>query len=64
MMLIRASIGFLTFHLLFWLREDYGLAPVRPRRRRQRGGLDDRQRARPILRRSLREERMLVGALA
>ena len=46
MMLIRASIGFLTFHLFFWLREDYGLAAVRPGCRRQRAGLDARQRAR------------------
>ncbi|MEY4173235.1 MAG: hypothetical protein RI900_400, partial [Actinomycetota bacterium] len=26
MTLIRAAIGFLTFHLFFWLREDFGLA--------------------------------------
>lgn len=26
MMSIRGVIGFLTFHLLFWIREDYGLA--------------------------------------
>lgn len=26
MAMIRACIGFLTFHLFFWLKEDYGLA--------------------------------------
>lgn len=64
MMLIRACIGFLTFHLLFWLREDYGLAAFGLAAGAAVVGSMIGNVLAPMLRRSLREQRMLVGALA
>ncbi len=63
MMLIRASIGFLTFHLFFWLREDYGLAQFGFAAVAATGGSMVGNLLAPRLRRSLREERMLTIAL-
>jgi MFS family permease len=64
MMLIRASIGFLTFHLFFWLREDYGLAQFGFAAVAATLGSMIGNILAPRLRRSLREERMLTIAVA
>jgi Major Facilitator Superfamily len=64
MMLIRASIGFLTFHLFFWLREDFGLAQFGLAAVAATGGSMFGNVLAPRLRRSLHEERMLTIALA
>lgn len=64
MMLIRACIGFLTFHLLFWLREDYGLAAFGLAAGASVLGSMAGNILAPMLRRRLHERRMLVGALA
>jgi MFS family permease len=64
MMLIRASIGFLTFHLFFWLREDYGLAQFGFAAIAATLGSMIGNILAPRLRRSLREERMLTIAVA
>lgn len=63
MMLIRACIGFLTFHLLFWLREDYGLAAFGFAAGASVLGSMAGNVLAPMLRRSLREQKMLTGAL-
>jgi MFS family permease len=63
MMLIRASIGFLTFHLFFWLREDFGLAQFGAAAIAATAGSMLGNILAPRLRRSLREERMLTIAL-
>lgn len=63
MMLIRASIGFLTFHLFFWLREDFGLAQFGFAAVAATSGSMVGNILAPRLRRSLREERMLTIAL-
>lgn len=62
MMLIRACIGFLTFHLLFWLREDFGLAAFGLAAGASVLGSMSGNVLAPILRRRLREQRMLVTA--
>lgn len=62
MMLIRACIGFLTFHLLFWLREDYGLAAFGIAAGASVLGSMTGNVLAPMLRRSLKEQRMLVSA--
>jgi hypothetical protein len=64
MMLIRASIGFLTFHLLFWLRKDFGLAAFGAAAGASALGSMAGNVIAPRLRQSLRERKMLVGALA
>lgn len=63
MVLIRASIGFLTFHLLFWLRHDYGLAAFGLAAGASALGSMAGNLVAPRLRRSLRERRMLVASL-
>ena len=64
MVLIRATAGFLTFHLFFWLRGEFGLvwfgtAALATTLGSMLGNL-----VAPVLRRSLREEVMLTGALS
>jgi MFS family permease len=63
MALIRASIGFLTFHLLFWLRDEYGLVQFGLAAGASTLGSMSGNVIAPALRRALREERMLVLAL-
>jgi MFS family permease len=63
MVLIRASIGFLTFHLFFWLREDYGLAEFGLAAAASTMGSMLGNVMAPRLRRRLREEVMLALAL-
>lgn len=64
MMSIRGVIGFLTFHLLFWLREDYGLAQFGIAAGASTLGSMGGNIVAPRLRRALREEVMLTIALA
>jgi MFS family permease len=64
MVLIRASVGFLTFHLFFWLRKDYGLAEFGLAAAAGTIGSIVGNVLSPRLRRSLREEVMLSIALA
>lgn len=63
MMFIRGCIGFLTFHLLFWLRQDYGLAAFGLAAGASVAGSVCGNLVAPMLRRRLQERRMLVGAL-
>ena len=63
MMSIRGVIGFLTFHLLFWLREDYGLAQFGIAAGASTLGSMGGNIVAPRLRRALREELMLTLAL-
>jgi Na+/melibiose symporter-like transporter len=63
MMFIRACIGFLTFHLLFWLRQDYGLAAFGLAAGASVLGSVLGNVVAPALRRRLKEQRMLIGAL-
>ena len=63
MALIRATIGFLTFHLFFWLREDYGLVQFGLAAAASTIGSMVGNLLAPTLRRSIREETMLVIAL-
>jgi MFS family permease len=63
MMFIRACIGFLTFHLLFWLRQDYGLAAFGLAAGASVLGSVTGNVVAPALRRRLKEQRMLIGAL-
>ena len=63
MMSIRGVIGFLTFHLLFWLREDYGLAQFGIAAGASTLGSMVGNIVAPALRRALREEVMLTIAL-
>ncbi len=63
MMSIRGVIGFLTFHLLFWLREDYGLAQFGLAAGASTLGSMCGNISAPRLRRALREEVMLTIAL-
>lgn len=60
---IRAAIGFLTFDLFFWLREDYGLAQFGMAAVAATGGSMLGNMVAPRLRRSLHEERMLTISL-
>jgi hypothetical protein len=64
MALIRASVGFLTFHLLFWMRSDYGLAWLGIAVGAGAAGSLFGNAIAPMLRRSAREEAMLTVALA
>ncbi|MEN9643507.1 MAG: hypothetical protein RL238_176 [Actinomycetota bacterium] len=64
MMCIRACIGFLTFHLLFWLREDFGLAAFGFAAGASVMGSMAGNVLAPMLRRRLREQKMLTAALA
>ena len=61
--LIRGTIGFLTFHLLFWLREDHGLWQVGLAVAASTTGSMSGNLAAPFLRRWAHEERMLAGGL-
>lgn len=63
MALIRASIGFLTFHLFFWIREDYGLAQFGLAAAASTLGSMAGNMVAPTLRKSVREETMLTLAL-
>ena len=63
MALIRATIGFLTFHLFFWLREDYGLVQFGLAAGASTLGSMAGNIMAPVLRRSIREEMMLTIAL-
>ncbi|MBI4882544.1 MAG: MFS transporter [Actinobacteria bacterium] len=63
MALIRATIGFLTFHLFFWLREDYGLVQFGIAAGASTLGSMLGNLLAPSLRRLLREEIMLTVAL-
>ncbi|MFZ9482427.1 MAG: MFS transporter [Ilumatobacteraceae bacterium] len=60
---IRGTIGFLTFHLLFWLREDYGFWQVGLAVAASTTGSMSGNLAAPFVRRWVREERMLAGGL-
>lgn len=60
---VRACIGFLTFHLFFWLREDFGLAAFGLAAGASVLGSMSGNVLAPLLRRSLKEQRMLVIAL-
>jgi len=62
--LIRGTIGFLTFHLLFWLREDHGLWQVGLAVAASTIGSMSGNLAAPFLRQWAHEERMLEGGLA
>ncbi|MEI8240606.1 MAG: MFS transporter [Actinomycetota bacterium] len=64
MALIRASVGFLTFHLFFWLREDYGLVEFGMAAAASTVGSMVGNVLAPRLRKSLREEVMLTFSLA
>ena len=64
MMSIRGVIGFLTFHLLFWIREDYGLAQFGLAAAASTLGSMAGNLVAPRLRRALREEVMLTIALS
>lgn len=61
--LMRAIIGFLTFHLFFWLREDYGLFEVGLAAGAGTIGSMLGNFAAPRVRQRLRERSMIVIAL-
>lgn len=61
--LIRGTIGFLTFHLLFWLREEYGFWQVGLAVAASTTGSMSGNLAAPFVRRWVHEERMLTGGL-
>jgi hypothetical protein len=63
MALIRASVGFLTFHLLFWMRADYGLAWLGIAVGAGAMGSLFGNAIAPRARRAAREEVMLIVAL-
>jgi MFS family permease len=63
MALIRASVGFLFFHLFFWLNDDYGLAAFGLAAGASTLGSMLGNVAAPRLRVRLREENLLVGSL-
>ena len=64
MVLIRASVGFLTFLLLFYLRSTYGLGSLAVAVAGGALGSVLGNLAAPAIRRKLPEEVMLIGALA
>ncbi len=64
MALIRATIGFLTFHLFFWLREEYGLVQFGLAAGASTVGSMLGNLVAPTFRRVVREELMLTLALA
>ena len=59
----ESVVGFLTFHLFFWLREDYGLVQFGLAAGASTLGSMCGNITAPILRRSIREEMMLTIAL-
>lgn len=63
MTLIRACIGFLTFHLFFWLREDFGLVQFGMAAAAGTFGSMAGNVVAPRLRRRTKEESMLSIAL-
>lgn len=63
MVLCRATVGFLLFHLLFWMREDYGLVWLGVALGAFGVGSMLGNLLAPVLRRTMREETMLTGAL-
>ena len=63
MTLIRAAVGFLAFHLFFWMREDYGLLQVGLAVGASTIGSMVGNMTSPALRRALHEERLLTLAL-
>ena len=63
MALIRATIGFLTFHLFFWLREEYGLVQFGLAAGASTLGSMLGNFLAPTFRRLIREELMLTIAL-
>ena len=63
MALIRATIGFLTFHLYFWLREEYGFVQFGMAALASSMGSMLGNLLAPRLRRLMREELMLILAL-
>ncbi len=63
MALIRATVGFLTFHLFFWLNEDYGLVQFGLAAGASTLGSMSGNISAPLLRRLIREEMMLTIAL-
>jgi len=64
MALLRASLGFLTFHLFFWLREDFSLFHVGLAAAASTVGSMLGNTVAPVLRRSWREEVMFTVALS
>ncbi len=64
MALIRACIGFLTFHLFFWLKEDYGLAQFGLAAAASTAGSMVGNISAPRLRRAMSEMLMLSIALS
>ena len=60
---LRSVIGFLTFHLFFWMREDFGLFHVGLAAGASTLGSMSGNALAPRIRRMLREERMLVTSL-
>jgi hypothetical protein len=63
MVLCRATVGFLLFHLLFWMREDYGLVWLGVALGAFGVGSMLGSLLAPVLRRMMREETMLTAAL-
>lgn len=63
MALIRAAVGLLFFHLFFWLREDHGLAWFGVAAGAATVGAMLGNVVAPVVRRRVREETMLSGAL-
>ena len=64
MAFIRAVVGFLTFHLLFWLRAEYGLVQLGLAAAAAAVGSMLGNVTAPMWRRSIREEMMLTIAFA
>jgi len=62
--LIRATVGFLTFHLFFWLNEEYGLAQFGAAAGASTLGSLLGNVSAPRLRKFAREEVMLTASLA
>jgi hypothetical protein len=63
MAMIRAAVGFLFFHLFFWLHSDYGLAAFGLAALACTAGAATGNIVAPHVRRRVREELMLMGAL-
>jgi Major Facilitator Superfamily len=63
MALIRAAVGFLFFHLFFWMRADYGLAQFGLAALGCTLGIAAGNVLAQHIRRRMREELMIVGAL-
>jgi hypothetical protein len=63
MALIRAAVGFLFFHLFFWMRADYGLAQFGLAALGCTLGIAAGNVVAQHIRRRVREEMMIIGAL-